>query len=46
MAAVLLPAATAAAVTLPVVVLHQLQLTVCAIIARRLATSATLWAAE
>lgn len=40
MAAVLLPAATAATVTLPVVVFHQLQLTVCAAIARRLAAGA------
>ena len=40
MAAVLLPVATAAAVTLPVVVFHQFQLTVCAVIARRLAASA------
>lgn len=40
MAAVLLPAATAATVTLPVVVFHQLRLTVCAAIARRLAAGA------
>ncbi|HEY0117476.1 MAG TPA: bile acid:sodium symporter family protein [Cellulomonas sp.] len=40
MAAVLLPAATAATVTLPVVVFHQLQLTVCAVVARRLAARA------
>ncbi len=39
MAAVLLPAAVAATVTLPVVVFHQFQLTVCAAIARRLAES-------
>jgi sodium/bile acid cotransporter 7 len=37
MAAVLLPATVAATVTLPVVVFHQLQLVVCAAIARRLA---------
>ena len=46
MAAVLLPAATAATVTLPVVVFHQLQLMVCAAIARRLATSGQRQASE
>lgn len=40
MAAVLLPAATAALVTLPVLVFHQFQLAVCAVLARRLAATA------
>lgn len=40
MAAVLLPAATAAMVTLPVLVFHQFQLAVCAVLARRLAATA------
>lgn len=37
MSAVLFPAATAAAVVLPLIIFHQLQLMVCAVLARRLA---------
>ncbi|WP_122821139.1 bile acid:sodium symporter family protein [Varibaculum vaginae] len=38
MAAIIFPPATVAAVTIPVIVFHQFQLLVCAILARRLAT--------
>lgn len=38
MAAIIFPPATVAAVTIPVIVFHQFQLLVCAVLARRLAT--------
>ncbi|MPV37919.1 bile acid:sodium symporter [Georgenia subflava] len=41
MAAVLFPVATAATVAVPVIVFHQLQLVVCAVLARRLARRAS-----
>jgi len=37
MAAIIFPPATVAAVTIPVIVFHQFQLLVCAVLARRLA---------